>query len=132
MKRSLFMNYLKAIIIGLIILFIFDVVFYKSIGSLALINSAFLTGLVLFIAGAVFFVIQGGFFDGVAFGMKRFFTSISRSAEYAHSIEEENKKLSENKHKPRVIKSRLALTYPLITAGLLFILLSMIASYLLF
>jgi hypothetical protein len=89
-----------------------------------------MAGLVLFIIGAVFFVVQGGFFDGVAFGLKRFFTTISRSSEYAQSIEEDVNKLPEKKHQSIVKNSRLSLTYPLIMTGFLFILISMIVSYL--
>jgi hypothetical protein len=74
-------------------------VFSEKDFFLSLINSSFLLSLVLLMVGAIFFLLQGGMFNGIIFGFNRFMKKMNKTEQYAAEIyEEDQDKLLEPYH----------------------------------
>lgn len=122
-------SYFIVLMFGIILTLAFMLFFYHGFSLLSLLNGAFMTGLFLVIFGAFFMVLQAGFFNGIMYGMKRFFGSFSGSHEYINEIED----AWEKKDKPRTTKyptsPKIKLTAPLLIIGLFFFILSIVGSF---
>lgn len=100
------------IVICMLISIVLSVVFIYVFGQtnvfLSILNNLFIIASILLIIGGGFFVLQGGFFNGITYSFKRFFSRITRLGEYATAIDGDVKYTS-------VFSSDY--TYPILIAG---------------
>ncbi|MFF3103447.1 DUF3899 domain-containing protein [Viridibacillus arvi] len=79
------------IVICMLISIVLSVVFIYVFGQtnifLSILNNLFIIASILLIIGGGFFVLQGGFFNGITYSFKRFFSRITRLGEYATAID---------------------------------------------
>lgn len=119
-------------IAGLLLIAIMIIFFYKTFTSLNVINALFNSGLIFLIIGSAFFVIQGGFFNGITYGFKKFFNTISKSSQYLSEIEADIKDENKKNKELYVKKERHLLTWSCLIVGLTFFLISFVLSYLIY
>ncbi len=86
------------------------------------VNRLFIVSLLLLSAGGSLFVLQGGMFNGIIFGFKRFFHRMSKVGEYTREFDPQSD-LVEPFH--------FSATVPLLFSGGILFLLTLVVSFIL-
>jgi hypothetical protein len=117
LRKSLF-------VIGTTLIFslILSTVRSHAFDFVAWVNILFLCSLLLTMVGGTLFVIQGGFFNGIYRSFKHFFRTINKVEKVIQDVE--GKKDDETPY-----KQEYGLTFPLLVAGLILVVLSLLLSF---
>ncbi len=96
---------------------------------LSLLDSLFILGIVFVVIGAFLYIIQGGFFNGIIYSLKRFRSS-TKQGKFISQFDD----LDETKevHEEFEIKRSFALTRPFLFIGGFALILSFVLTYLLY
>jgi hypothetical protein len=115
--------YLVSIFSALILSVLLMVWMYKQWSLLAFINSASIIALIFLMVGGILFVVEGGFFSGIAYSFKRFYKKTTKTGKILDEIE----KGEEDKYEPKT--HSFSLTYPLILVGTVLFVVALALSY---
>lgn len=96
---------------------------YRQWSLIAFINSASIIALIFLMVGGMLFVVQGGFFSGIAYSFKRFYKKTTKTGEILDEIEGDE----EDRYEPKT--HSFSLTYPLILVGAVLFVLTLALSY---
>lgn len=119
MKRFGIVISLTVVLIPLFMIFMF-----ASITVISLMNAITLTSMILFVLGAILFIIEGGVFYGIIYSFRRFLKKTAQAEKIEDGFEDNEQNLEYN---PK--KYNFPYTYPFLVVGIVLFFLSLCTSY---
>lgn len=120
-------RYGTVIIVGLVLTVLFKIFMFANMTTLSFINAISMTSIVLFVIGAVLFIVEGGIFYGITYSFKRFFKKTAKAAKIRDEFADDDK---DDDYEPKTYS--FSYTYPfIVTSVVLFLVLLGISYFLL-